>query len=269
MKTRILSALAAVSLVAAITYIWKEQGLYVVCLIASLGCIYEYSRLTFQRENALFHIQASYIALSAAVFFVTSAGAENLILLVTAGASVLLMAMILMTVRQADDLSHALKLQSFGILGFLYCGIFPGLAVRTLFFEGGMTWLFSLLVIVFSSDTCAYLTGRALGRRKLLEAVSPKKTIEGSIGGLLGAGIAGIVLGTLFFPDTPILLMAALGLVTGGFSQVGDLFESLIKRVADVKDSGSIMPGHGGFLDRLDGVLFAAPVFYILTRFLI
>ncbi|MEK7357644.1 MAG: phosphatidate cytidylyltransferase, partial [Bdellovibrionota bacterium] len=163
---------------------------------------------------------------------------------------------------------YALQLQTAGLMGFFYCGIFPGLTVHVLRMENGSTWLFGLLAIVFTGDTFAYLTGRFFGKRKLLEAVSPKKTVEGCLGGLGGSAVAGLVLGLFFLHDQPLWALVLTALVTGLFAQVGDLFESLLKRIADVKDSGAIMPGHGGILDRVDGVLFAAPIYYVLARFL-
>ncbi|MBL7687488.1 MAG: phosphatidate cytidylyltransferase, partial [Bdellovibrionaceae bacterium] len=95
------------------------------------------------------------------------------------------------------------------------------------------------------------------------------KTVEGAIGGLFGSAIAGVVIAQYLPQHTTSATMIAAAVVTGGFAQIGDLHESLLKRVADVKDSGSIMPGHGGILDRLDGVLFAAPVYYSVVSFLI
>jgi phosphatidate cytidylyltransferase len=135
--------------------------------------------------------------------------------------------------------------------------------------ENGQIWFFGLLAMVFAGDTFAYFTGRNFGKNKLLEAVSPQKTIEGAIGGLVGSAVAGGALAYFFLPHIPIVSLMGVALVTGIFAQVGDLFESLLKRVAEVKDSGSIMPGHGGLLDRVDGVYFAAPVYFVLVQALL
>jgi phosphatidate cytidylyltransferase len=111
-------------------------------------------------------------------------------------------------------------------------------------------------------DIFAYFSGISMGRHKLFPALSPKKTVEGAIGGLIGSMAGGLAMWFGFFQDIPVALFIFLSIVTGIFAQTGDLFESLLKRVAQVKDSGRIMPGHGGLLDRLDGVLFALPFFY-------
>jgi phosphatidate cytidylyltransferase len=101
-----------------------------------------------------------------------------------------------------------------------------------------------------------------LGRHKLAPRVSPAKTIEGSVGGLIGSLAAAIASRYIFFPELPILDALALGAVVGPIGQIGDLCESLLKRGSDVKDAASILPGHGGFLDRLDSILLNAPVLY-------
>lgn len=116
--------------------------------------------------------------------------------------------------------------------------------------------------IVFAADTGAYLAGRNLGKHKLAPQVSPGKTIEGAIGGLLLCAAWALTAGVYVFPleASGIWLLLALTLVVGAFSVVGDLTESMFKRIAGVKDSGNILPGHGGILDRVDGILPAAPV---------
>lgn len=123
-------------------------------------------------------------------------------------------------------------------------------------------WLLHLLIVVWAGDTAAYFAGRALGRRPLHPTVSPKKTVEGAIGGLIGS-IAGSIVGALALGlHLDPLAFGLLGLGAGFVGQVGDLTESLIKRATGFKDSGRILPGHGGMLDRIDGVIFAIPVYY-------
>ena len=122
--------------------------------------------------------------------------------------------------------------------------------------------------ILWSNDTGAYLTGKAFGKHKLFERISPNKTWEGSIGGgVLAIGIA-IVCG-MFFTDLPLWKWASIGLIISVFGSMGDLAESLFKRSMNVKDSGKIMPGHGGILDRFDGLLIASPfvfAFLLITK---
>mgnify|MGYP001426158080 CR=1 FL=1 len=137
----------------------------------------------------------------------------------------------------------------------LHVGLLRGLAE-------GRLWVFLVLVLVMLSDSAAYFVGRSFGRNKLYEAISPKKTIEGSLGGLAG-GVLGLLLYKyLVFPELRLLDVVLLGACVGAFSQIGDLFESMLKRSFNVKDSGTLIPGHGGLLDRLDSLLFAFPLTY-------
>lgn len=278
MKTRVLSAIIAVVLLIGITLIWKLKGLYAICTLATFGLTFEYSRLILgfpfvqsSREDLVLqpYLRWFFVLFSLLVFAATAFADLDFILMAISLSAVIFLTMALMTVRTVNDLAGAIHIQGLGLMGFIYCGIFPGLATRLLQLNENGLWFFALLAIVFSGDTFAYLTGRAFGRQNLLKPVSPKKTIEGAFGGLLGSAVAGAVIGLLFLDHVPLPVMVLLAVVTGAFAQAGDLYESLLKRVAEVKDSGSIMPGHGGFLDRLDGVLFAAPVFYVLTRFLV
>jgi phosphatidate cytidylyltransferase len=124
------------------------------------------------------------------------------------------------------------------------------------------------MATIVISDSAQYYTGRALGRHKLAPSISPNKTVEGAIGGMV-FGTAAMTLGGLwvFRGVSPLLLiLSSLAVVVVGM--VGDLFESLLKRSAGVKDSSSLIPGHGGVLDRIDSWLFAAPVYYVFTRYL-
>ena len=123
-----------------------------------------------------------------------------------------------------------------------------------------------LLGIIVVSDSAQYYCGRTFGNRPLAPTVSPKKTVEGAIGGLVFGTLATIIGGRYVF-GSPIWLLALLGAAISLLGIVGDLFESLLKRSAGVKDSSQLIPGHGGVLDRIDSWLFAAPVYYVFVRF--
>ena len=126
----------------------------------------------------------------------------------------------------------------------------------------GHRWLLTALMVVWAADTGAYFSGRRFGKRKLSPNISPNKTVEGLVGGLLLAVLVGVLLS--LFAGASVEQLPAVALVSAIaalFSVVGDLFESLLKRHAGVKDSGHLIPGHGGILDRLDGVLAALPAF--------
>ena len=127
----------------------------------------------------------------------------------------------------------------------------------------GQGWVLLVILLAALSDTGAYFAGRAFGKNKLYEKLSPKKTREGSLGGLVAAVAGAVVCAHYLIPTVPLVDAAILGLVGGAFGQMGDLFESLIKRSTGIKDSGNILPGHGGLLDRVDAMLFTAAVTWI------
>jgi phosphatidate cytidylyltransferase len=122
--------------------------------------------------------------------------------------------------------------------------------------------LISIFILIWINDTFAYLVGKNFGKHKLLPSISPKKTIEGFIGGIVFAIIGGIVIAK-YFTHASLFIWTIIGLIVGVFSTLGDLIESKFKRIAGVKDSGNIMPGHGGILDRLDSIIFVVPFIYL------
>jgi phosphatidate cytidylyltransferase len=134
--------------------------------------------------------------------------------------------------------------------------------------QQGRLWILFLFVVIIAGDAGAYYSGRYFGRKKLYAVVSPKKTVEGSLGGLLASIILGTVFGVLALRSVslPGLMLGSVVLSAAG--QVGDLIESMMKRNSGIKDSGQLLPGHGGILDRLDSLLFAFPLTYLLVRWL-
>ncbi|UCF66362.1 MAG: phosphatidate cytidylyltransferase [Acidobacteriota bacterium] len=128
--------------------------------------------------------------------------------------------------------------------------------------ERGRDLMVLTLLVVYAADTAAYYGGRAMGRHRLAPRISPKKTVEGAVFGLIGAGLTSLLAPAWFFRALAWEQAVALGLAIGLAGMLGDLSESLLKRAAAVKDSGTLLPGHGGLLDRIDSLLFAAPVVY-------
>ena len=154
------------------------------------------------------------------------------------------------------------------LFGFLYVPFLLGHMILLRSAPHGVSWIFLMLVIVMCSDTGAYYVGSSLGRRKLYPVVSPNKSVEGALGGLAGSLVGALIASRTFFPELTVADCFGTALLLGPMGQVGDLFESLLKRSCGVKDSGTIIPGHGGILDRLDSILFAAPAAWWYARYL-
>jgi len=153
------------------------------------------------------------------------------------------------------------------ILPIAYIGLPLG-AIAAVRAFGGREAVLLLIATIIVSDSAQYYCGRALGRRPLAPSISPKKTLEGAIGGLLFGTLTLALGGHWIFPAAPLVLLLLVGTCISALGIVGDLFESLLKRSAGVKDSSHIIPGHGGVLDRIDSWLFAAPLYYAFVRYL-
>lgn len=133
-------------------------------------------------------------------------------------------------------------------------------------FGGGVSWAFFTFALVWATDTFAYLVGRMMGKHLLAPQISPKKTIEGSVGGLFFCVLTGLIAWRIIGEASPWAYLA-LSIVVGCSAQIGDLFESALKRSVNIKDSGNLIPGHGGILDRFDSLLFVIPIMYYWTVF--
>lgn len=189
--------------------------------------------------------------------------------------SMLLLALFAFATERAETPLELSRILPGAFLGLAYTGVL-GTVLITLTKNSGANhafiWLFSIVIL---SDTLAYFGGRAFGSKlfggaKLAPRISPQKTIAGAVFGLLGALLGSLLsahfLGVLL-TSSDIVLFTTYGLVAGVLAQLGDLVESLVKRCYNVKDSGTILPGHGGLLDRIDALIFAAPILFFLSRF--
>lgn len=174
-----------------------------------------------------------------------------------------------LTMLQWDGGPGALAAVAVAAFPTLYLGLPIG-ALVLIRERHGARGLFALMLSVMISDTAQYYTGRTLGRRPLAPIISPKKTVEGALGGFVFGALAFAVLGRAWLPQLawswPV--WTALGVVIVAAGIAGDLFESMLKRSAGVKDSSALIPGHGGVLDRIDALLFAAPVYLIALTYL-
>lgn len=161
------------------------------------------------------------------------------------------------------SIDEALPSSAIAVMATLYVGMLGGSLIRMRGdFPVGPKLVFFLLIVVWLGDAGAYYTGKAFGRHKLSPRISPKKTVEGLIGGIATSIIAAVVIHFTFFPEFPLPHAVVAGVILSASGVIGDLAESLWKRSADVKDSGTLIPGHGGFLDRFDSIFFTAPILY-------
>ncbi len=157
--------------------------------------------------------------------------------------------------------------------GLFYVALTLSYIYRVRCLDNGAYIVWMIFIGAWGSDTCAYLVGRKLGKHKIAPKLSPKKSVEGCIGGLIGAGLIGFIYATIFKEQlnslaNPQLVFAVIGACSSVISQIGDMAASAIKRNKDIKDYGRLIPGHGGILDRFDSILFIAPLVYYLIEFM-
>ncbi|PYZ98043.1 phosphatidate cytidylyltransferase [Alteribacter lacisalsi] len=177
----------------------------------------------------------------------------------------LLLIVVLLAVTVISKNAFTFDEAGFVILSSVYIGLGFHYFLEARFLDEGLIFIFFVLILVWVTDSGAYFCGRFLGKHKLWPEISPKKTIEGSLGGIMAAVIFGLVY-AWFFPvfDSLIITVACI-LIVSAAGQLGDLVESALKRHYSVKDSGQVLPGHGGILDRFDSLIFVMPVLYLLT----
>ena len=166
-------------------------------------------------------------------------------------------------VMMRGNLDDALPSSAIAVLATLYVGMLGGSLIRLRNdFLSGWKLVFFLLLVVWLGDAGAYYVGKSLGRHKLSPRISPKKTVEGLAGGVAVSIVTALIIHLTFFKELPLLHAMIAGIILSMAGVIGDLAESMWKRSAAVKDSGTLIPGHGGFLDRFDSIFFTAPILY-------
>lgn len=262
---RVISAVIAASILTAVTYWTGAKGMVWLCGVVILAALNEYRRAAFFKVQSPLLFQGVFVFASALSFFALVYGSYVFEILGLTTSLTLFMALGLWSMKKGASNEQILQSYGLGLIGIIYCSVFPALVLKTLILAKGLIWFFSLLVIVFSGDTLAYFGGRLLGKTKIFPQISPKKTVAGAVSGAIGSAALGAGYFYYFMPGIPLYVTLSFCLICGLAAQSGDLFVSLVKRVADVKDTGKIMPGHGGVLDRLDGIYMAAPLVYAFS----
>lgn len=277
MKTRILTAVIALPIIITSIilpcYVQETVWLFVgIAAFAIAAGLFEFYSLTKKLELKA-DASIGYLG-SVALFtcFVVDAPTKAPDLLIAILALSIILTLITQMFRFQKDFSKMLTGIGVTLLGVFYVAFLGGflVAIRT-GFENRPLLSTQLLgyffLVLFGSDTGAYFAGRAFGKHKLAPTISPGKTVEGLIGGLLFAAAGAAIASLSFFQELPFRWSLPLGIVLAAVGVLGDLVESSMKRGSKTKDAASILPGHGGFLDRLDSLLFGAPILYYFARF--
>ncbi len=166
------------------------------------------------------------------------------------------------------EIANAPRRIGLSVLGAAYPGLLLAALIPLRKLPRGEWWILLAVTVTWLNDTFAYFVGRAFGRRKLYERISPSKTWEGALGGALGSILGAVAVARLWIPELPPWAAALIGAGAAVLGPVGDLSESMLKRAFGAKDSGRLLPGHGGLLDRIDALLFNAPFVLFCARLL-
>jgi phosphatidate cytidylyltransferase len=259
--TRVLSATVLAALVVGVVFLLPPIATLVLAVLAAALAFDEYADLAAELGARVPRVLCTAAVTVVCVAVGSEALPLDLVLLasfVTIGTFV---------VVRGEPGPGVLTDAAAAILPIIYIGIPLGslAAIRLI---GGRDATLLLIVTMIASDSAQYYTGRLIGRHPLAPAISPNKTVEGALGGLLVGGAVMTAGARWVFPETSLVVVGIAAVVVVAVGMVGDLFESLLKRSAGVKDSSSVIPGHGGVLDRIDSWLFAGPMFYVFTRYL-
>jgi phosphatidate cytidylyltransferase len=260
-RKRWLTALVAVPLLILVIGVAGRTSFVLLVGLVTAVALMEYQALLLPGETLVTKI--SELVLGLTLLFSISAGTQVIpavFVLVFFGA-VLIYLTLFQTQRSASEMLYR------QVTGLVYIPLLLGHLILVRDWDRGVTWIFFLLAVIFAGDTAAYYGGKAFGRHKLSPNISPGKTVEGAVGGLTGNLLVGVLFKVYFFPEFGWGSWLVLIVVLGLLGQAGDLTESMLKRSVQVKDSGRIFPGHGGLLDRIDALIFAAPTLYYFKTY--
>ena len=273
--TRLISGTVYVALIVLVLVLSMVWGLWVLLSVFAVAGIIEFNRLTGVNRPYIFRIV---LDCAAAVWLLYATAQYGMAISHGLGIFLPYLLYLLYVVCRSTFLPHQAMLPSLGnsLIGQLYIAVPLALTIRlTLEVDpySSMTQyngllLLAIFIFIWVNDTGAYLVGSRWGKRRLAPSISPKKSVEGSIGGLLLVLLSAVVLRLLLFPELSWLRILLIAAVVAIFGTIGDLFESSLKRQAGVKDSGKLIPGHGGILDRIDSLLLAVPAVYLLLAVL-
>jgi phosphatidate cytidylyltransferase len=250
-------ATAAVLLPLFVLYVMKLPPFYFVLLIALASALAQSEFYSMYRLKG----PLKYTGLALGALIIAGIHLSGGIIGVLALSFIVITAVRLFIEKEP---SSSLKDTATVVFGLVYIPVLLGYQINLR--SGGPEWIILLYGTVWCSDAFAYYIGKAVGKRKLYESVSPKKTVAGGVGSVLGGVSGALVLRAVLVTSLPLPVAALSGAVIGIVTVIGDLVESMLKRDAGVKDSSTILPGHGGILDKIDGAVFAGPtLLWLLT----
>lgn len=272
--TRLISGTVYVALIVLALTLSMVWGLWILLSFFAVAGVIEFNRLTGVNRPYIFRIV---LDCAAAVWLLYATAQYGMAISHGLGIFLPYLLYLLYVVCRSTFLPHQAMLPSLGnsLIGQVYIAVPLALAIRLTLdptssssmtqFNGLL--LLAIFIFIWVNDTGAYLIGSRWGRTPLAPSISPKKSVEGSIGGLLLVLLSAVILRLLLFPELSWLRILLIATVVAVFGTIGDLFESSLKRQAGVKDSGKLIPGHGGILDRIDSLLLAVPAVYLLLAF--
>ncbi len=232
--------------------------IFAICIaILILGAVCEYNSMVFKKGCTTEKVEGVVIGILIPLGALLG-GLELMFAIVTFSLIAVFLIFLYRVKEDALDLTAPIKV----IFGFMYIPVTISFIITTRSLDNGALWVFLLIVIAFFSDTFAFYAGRTWGKRKLMPVVSAGKTVAGAFGSIIGSILGCIIFRIFFFEEIPLTHIVVIAIMGNIMGQLGDLCESALKRVSSVKDSGSIIPGHGGVLDRLDSFTFIIPFVY-------
>lgn len=257
---RIISAAILLPVVVGTIWLLPPIGTLFIAVVALVAAFFEYVTIAERLGAGVYAVVSLIATLAAAVAMVTPGVPLDIVLI----SALIVIGGMAVGIGQPD--AARLREVAASVFPIVYLGVPIGslVAVRA---EVGREAVMMLIAVIVLSDTGQYYAGRSFGRHALAPTISPKKTVEGVVGGFVAGAVGAVIVGRFWLPTIAPLELALLGAALVALGIVGDLFESLLKRSAGVKDSSHLIPGHGGILDRIDSWLFAAPVFYVFLRY--
>lgn len=268
MKTRVISAAAAIVLLAVIVYLGGVAIGIAVSILAFIGIHEFYKALSkggYKPVYALGYISCLplvYAALSGMLPVRFLLGSQDVAL--AAAVFVFALLVVLFCLVMFSDGKYGIKDAAVTLFGIVYVAFPLSFVILTRHMDYGYLYMWMIFIGAWATDTFAFFTGVTIGKTKIVPKISPKKSLEGCIGGVIGCVAVMAAFGAYFknVLGVPVIHFALIGLICGVISQLGDWSASVVKRSVGIKDYGNIMPGHGGVLDRVDSILFTAPAVY-------